>query len=221
MKTTEQSEQNDIPSDEEKSFAEYLRQHPDFFARHASLLSQLIIPHPSSGQAVSLLERQVMVLREQQDSAQRKLRDLINNAKNNDRLNRRMERLTLHLLGQRSLDHLIQNLPHTLKNIFELEYVTLRLTSPIDDDPTLPDLPDACCPTGLSEEQRNWLFDGDSTDVESFALVTLKLGKQVDRFAVLALGSSDKDRYHPRSGTHFIEQLQRLLSASITQLQQL
>ena len=38
--------------------AEYLRLHPAFFAEYDELLPDLIIPH-QSGQAVSLVERQV------------------------------------------------------------------------------------------------------------------------------------------------------------------
>ncbi|MCZ7598146.1 MAG: DUF484 family protein [Gammaproteobacteria bacterium] len=47
----------DDDADDEKRFAEYLKQHPDFFQRHQSLLTRLIIPHPTSGRTISLLER--------------------------------------------------------------------------------------------------------------------------------------------------------------------
>src|SRR5690554_3034051 len=43
--------------------AEYLRQNPAFFVEHDDLLADLLIPH-QSGQAVSLVERQVKLLRE-------------------------------------------------------------------------------------------------------------------------------------------------------------
>ena len=41
----------------------YLRNHGDFFGRHPTLLTDLSLPH-DSGQAISLVERQVAILRE-------------------------------------------------------------------------------------------------------------------------------------------------------------
>ena len=38
--------------------------HPDFFERHASVLARLRLPHQRGSAAVSLVERQVLVLRE-------------------------------------------------------------------------------------------------------------------------------------------------------------
>ena len=43
---------------------EYLKSHPDFFDQAPHLLSEINVPHPQSGQAISLVERQASVLRE-------------------------------------------------------------------------------------------------------------------------------------------------------------
>ncbi len=48
----------------EADVAEYLRSHPDFFERHSGLLLGLKLPHPTGAGAVSLMERQVAVLRQ-------------------------------------------------------------------------------------------------------------------------------------------------------------
>ena len=50
---------------DENEVADFLRTHPDFFERHLALLTELVVPHSSRGGAVSLLERQVGVLRDQ------------------------------------------------------------------------------------------------------------------------------------------------------------
>jgi len=42
--------------------ASYLKKHPDFFINRDSLLAEITLPH-ESGQAISLLERQVKILR--------------------------------------------------------------------------------------------------------------------------------------------------------------
>ena len=46
----------------------YLRKNPDFFLGRPELLTELSIPH-RSGEAVSLVEKQVKVLREQNEQA--------------------------------------------------------------------------------------------------------------------------------------------------------
>ena len=47
----------------EKQIADYLRNHPKFFANQEDLLANLSLPH-ESGKAISLVERQVAILRD-------------------------------------------------------------------------------------------------------------------------------------------------------------
>ncbi|MEJ2479536.1 MAG: DUF484 family protein [Acidihalobacter sp.] len=56
----------------EDAIAEFLRTHHDFFVRHIELLDVLRLPHPTHG-AVSLIERQLSVLRERNRNLERKL----------------------------------------------------------------------------------------------------------------------------------------------------
>lgn len=203
---------------DEKAFADYLREHPDFFQRHTAVLSRLIIPHPTSGRAISLLERQVLALREEQDQERHKLRELIRNAKENDRLARRMEELALYLMSPQTLDERLDELPRKVRKIFDLEYVVLRRRDESEAECIKVDLPDALCTTRLGDDERQWLFGIDAAEIASCALVPLKLGRQSQWFAVLAIGSSDRNRYNSESGTHYLKQLQRLLGASVTQL---
>ena len=74
------------------SIVDYLLSHPEFFEAHPELLVKLKVPHPS-GTAVSLIERQVEVLRGQNRQLERKLVDLIEVARANDTLIERIHRL--------------------------------------------------------------------------------------------------------------------------------
>lgn len=76
---------------------DYLRQHPQFFMDEDELLAGLSLPHPS-GKAVSLLERQVAVLRQGRQDARHKLHSLLTNARNNDQLFDTIGKLVLALL---------------------------------------------------------------------------------------------------------------------------
>ena len=92
---------------EEQVIADYLRKHPEFFSAHTGLLADIQIPHHTEG-AVSLIERQVSVLREQQQETQRQLHALVQVARDNDRLNEQMQRLALALLEAADLPSTLQ-----------------------------------------------------------------------------------------------------------------
>jgi uncharacterized protein len=64
---------------------DYLRQHPDFFVQQEDLLCDLTLRH-DSGPAVSLLERQVSVLRERNMQMRRRLAAMVEIARENDTL---------------------------------------------------------------------------------------------------------------------------------------
>ena len=81
----------------EKLVVKYLRDDPSFFERHLDLLADMILPHDQLG-TVSLMERQVQILREQKDSNKRKLNQLIQNAQINEKLSSQVNQLILALL---------------------------------------------------------------------------------------------------------------------------
>ena len=58
---------------EEETVARYLQLNPDFFERHQPLLARLRLPHARTGATISLVERQVEVLREKQSGVEQKL----------------------------------------------------------------------------------------------------------------------------------------------------
>ena len=86
----------------EEQVAQYLQNNPNFFSRHHELLSRLKLPH-ESGKAISLIEKQVNVLREQGVEATKKLKDLLKNAKNNDEIFAITKTLILALLNAKTL----------------------------------------------------------------------------------------------------------------------
>jgi len=80
-----------------EQIAEYLRSHPEFFIDHTDLLADLSLPH-ESGEAISLLERQVTILRDRGIKTRLKLNNLLQNAHNNDQLFDTTRNLVLALL---------------------------------------------------------------------------------------------------------------------------
>ena len=88
---------------------EYLLEHPDFFNNNPDLLAEINLPH-ESGQAVSLMERQVAVLRERNMEMRHRINNILETAKENDKLFEKTKRLVLGLLEADSIGQLIDTL---------------------------------------------------------------------------------------------------------------
>ena len=91
-----------ISSDE---VAQFLRDNPDFFVTHKSLLTDLNLPH-SPGKTVSLVERQVDLLRERNVDMRRRMNELLETARVNDTLFAKTRSLTLAVLDTVTLQAL-------------------------------------------------------------------------------------------------------------------
>ena len=74
--------------------ATYLREQPDFFNQHSALLLELEIPHPS-GDAISLFDRQLSALREENRQLKANIHSMIENARANEMLIKRIHGLVL------------------------------------------------------------------------------------------------------------------------------
>src|SRR5690625_1641249 len=122
------SQQQQLVDDEniEASVIEYLSRNPHFFAEQPELLAQMQIPH-ASGTAISLLEHQVRVLRLRNHALQNRLDELLEVARDNDRLAERMHRLTLELMDADNLDGVLFGLQDELRSNFDCDAVTIKL----------------------------------------------------------------------------------------------
>jgi hypothetical protein len=224
MTTSQQTQPDSLPL-EEKTVADYLRDNPDFFQNNASLLAALEIPH-ACGPAVSLVEHQVKVLRDQNRQLKRKLMDLVHVARDNNRLNERMHQLTLGLISTSSLVALLDTLREHLQGEFKADTVTLRLASLPEAqarecgvdlyDPAEAELAHfdsfikSCRPQcgRFKTEQLQYLFGDQAEAIESVALVPLG---HMSTYGLLAIGSQDASRFHPGMGTLFLTHLGELI----------
>jgi uncharacterized protein YigA (DUF484 family) len=231
MTTTSQQTRSDTPPLEEKAVADYLRDNPEFFQNNPSLLAGLQVPH-SCGGAVSLVEHQVRVLRDQNRQLKRKLMDLVHVARDNNRLNERMHQLTLGLVSSSSLEALLDTLREHLQGEFSADTVTVRLAGipeararecAVDqfssDDPQLEHFESfykTCRPQcgRFKPEQLEYVFGDQAQAVESAALIPL--GKK-GQIGLLAIGSQESNRFHPGMGTLFLSHLGELLELLLVQ----
>ena len=116
---------------------EFLHLNPDFFQGHPELLADITVPHPYSGQAISLGERQVLALRDKSRGLELKLREFIQFAEENDAIGDKLHKLGLGLMRAKSLEAVFQSLYLGLSDSFAVPHATVRVWA--DDGPDLPE----------------------------------------------------------------------------------
>lgn len=207
------SEQEQRPT--ESDVVAYLREHRDFLDAHPELLAELEVAHQSGG-AVSLIERQVGMLRQQNSQLKNEIRALLHVARENDALSENMHRLTLDLLQCEDPDDVVASLYESLRDHFGIEQVVVLLPHGENretHDAFVELLHDSVPFCGqLEEEQRRILFGEELEHGASVAL--LPLG-EFGEYGLVALGSSDPQYYHEKMGTHFLSQLSALVSTAL------
>lgn len=217
----------------ERQIVKFLRDHPDFFERHADLLADMILPHSTSGNAISLIERQVAILREQKDTARNKLQTLIQNAQVNERLNERLNNLTLALLDTNSLDEVLDLVAARITKDFDADAVVVRLFNTGHTAMTSrPEVIDWSEPVlgafekvirerrpvcgRLGPGQLESLFSDDAGHIASAALIPLVESENSKTcYGMLAIGSHSRDRFRADMGTLFLSQLGKILARVI------
>lgn len=202
----------DFPS--EVQVAAWLKAHPDFFERHPDLLAELSVPHGTQG-AVSLVERQVGVLRERNLELRERLQHLLEVARENDVLFEKMRGLILALLEAPDIAALATALQDELKARFASEFVGFLLfdvdgltgaTHSVafkmaqEQVPTLVRGRQSIAGQ-LRSEELAFLFGHEGSQVKSCAVVPLFHERPL---GLLAIGASDVNHFRTSMDTLFI-----------------
>src|SRR3972149_7017028 len=106
--------------------AEYLRAHPGFFNEFPELLTEIEVPHPS-GEAVSLVAKQVAALREQNEHLRKRMHELIEIARRNEELAKRLHQLALTLMDATDSREIFATLYENLRRNFRADSVIVKL----------------------------------------------------------------------------------------------
>ena len=214
----------------EEEVQAWLYDHPEFFAKHESLLEVMHIPHQSFG-LTSLVERQIKVLRNKNHQLEGKLRGLVAVARENEKLSSRLHNLALALVEADSLDAVIAIAREQLLQAFNADFVSLKLFNKEGQPETIHhidvgDIPELFARAyktnrpqcgGLNEKQIESLFPNDVEQISSAVLVPLI---EHEPIGYLALGSAQETRFHPGMGTLFLGYLGELVSRCIVIYQQ-
>lgn len=227
----ETTERHDAPNAD--SVLKFLTHNPDFFNQHSDVLPRLSIPH-HTGQAVSLIEKQVSVLRNKCCTLENSLRDLINVARENEQLHQRLHGLIQDIITATSIDDLVNLSREKLVanfNADEVRFVLVSSEASEDNagadyirlqknDPGLA-LFNGVFKKGetrcgeLGDAQKQLLFGATEQKVASAAIIPLYHNRKL---GLLVLASEDEKRFALGKGVMFLNQLGEVLSRRIDTL---
>jgi len=229
-----QSEKHDaLETLDDQSILRFLTGNPDFFNQHSDILNTLRIPH-HTGSAISLVEKQVSVLRKKCSNLEGKLTELIGVARENEQLHQRLHLLIQEIITAHTLDDIVCLTRESLMDNFRADDVRILL---IDDKKSVhheaePDRFLSFDDPGLelfkkhfadretvcgvpSEEIRDCLFGAQSDSIGSVAIIPLHHKRDL---GLAVLSSKDEHRFCSGVGVMFLNQLGEVLSRRLSSL---
>lgn len=218
------------PNLSEREVIAYLFENSDFFDRHPEVLEHLNLRH-SAGSAVSLIERQIEILRVRNHQLQSRLAELLETARENEARVWHLNNLARMLIGAESAGDLVTGLASCLKRDFEVDAVFIGIKgvppkrTPMglryldSGDSVLKSYDNffrmgqvVCGP--LKSEQSRLLFPQQPSDVPLLSSAAVPLGKPSTR-GLMVLASRDARRFQPDMGTMFLELLADLVATAL------
>lgn len=208
-----------------REVAAYLKAHPEFFEHYADLLTQVLIPDPHGGHAISITERQLGTLRERTKKLEAKLAELLHFGEENDAIGEKLHRLGVALMAADDCTEVLAALYYHLGNDFAVPQVSLRLwglDAPSGEEereefaPPEPgllsfaaSLKHPLCGPSANFEPVSWL----APSIRSAAVLPLQ--QRASTIGVLVLGSEEPHRFYAEMGTLFLSRLGDLASAAL------
>jgi uncharacterized protein YigA (DUF484 family) len=208
----------------EKVVREFLRNNPDFLDKNTDILETMVLPH-NSGKAVSLVERQVGVMRDRNNEMRSRLDNMLQTAKENDLLFEKTKRLVLNLLEAKTLGALVEAVYDSLGKDYGIEFYSLTL---FGDEKKLPRTMARIASTEkanervgtliganravcgiLREDEMMFLFGERGRQVGSVAAVPLRYDSL---YGILAVGNRDPNFYKSSMGTLFLSYIAEILN---------
>ena len=208
----------------EKVVREFLRENPDFLDKNTDILETMVLSH-NSGKAISLVERQVGVMRDRNEEMRSRLDNMLQTAQDNDLLFEKTKRLVLNLLEAKTLGSLVEAVYDSLGKDYGIEFYSLTL---FGDEKKLPRTLARIASTEkanervgtliganrtvcgvLREDEMVFLFGERGRQVGSVAAVPLRYDSL---YGILAVGNSDPNFYKSSMGTLFLSYVAEILN---------
>jgi uncharacterized protein YigA (DUF484 family) len=206
--------------------AAWLRRHPKFLGQFPDLALSMVVPR-DDGPAASLSSYQLEVLRDKNRELGKRLAELFANAQDNERLAVRTHQLALALMRAEDRAETVKAMAAVLTEDFDGDAVRMVLFEPVDGlapdwlqilparDKRMAPFKDALdsgepiCGR-LNPEKLPLLFGEDTKNSASVALIPMP------GTGLVAIGSSDGNRFFPGMGTLFLRLMGETFVAALS-----
>ena len=211
-----------------ETIAKFLQDNPSFFEDNAAVFADLKVPHPDSGAAIPLVQRQLLNLREQNQLLKGQLTGLIENASGNHRISQLLIQWCSLMLSENNAKNIPNEITQGISNIFQLSDICLRLwglnklTTNSENEKDLGVLKQfvnnqktpICGPVSMHAEIAALLPE----KTQSMAIIPLSINQGKYSIGILVLGSEDATRFTMDMGVDFLETIAALCSAALSRL---
>jgi len=213
----------------DKEVAAYLLANPEFFVDRDSLLLKIQVPHKSKG-TISLVEKQLDVIRDREKETRKKLREFVENAERNKEIFDKSRKLILGLIAAKRSSEFFAALQNGLNRDFrskanalvvfgkprQINHFTLRIPTEAARK-YVGALMQSKAPTigALRPREQDFLFRGESKKVKSAAVLIIR--DKNKSIGMLAIGSSDTEYFTPDMDAVFISFIAETLGKLLPQ----
>jgi uncharacterized protein YigA (DUF484 family) len=229
--TESSAKQKSVEQADESIVIEFLQKYPETLMSYPDIFTSLSIPHQTRG-ATSLVERQLKMLRDENQMLKKNMDELVNIARENEEINQRFHHLALELISSDQLHDALSMVQDHVQTFFHTDYVCFKFLPTITDrkkrlcahyldsnsgiiDTVSPWLSSRKPICGQQDERTNAELFGVDLDVGSSAIIPLY---HTDDLGVLCLGSVSKERFTNKMGTIFLQHLGELVSTRLQSL---
>jgi uncharacterized protein YigA (DUF484 family) len=209
--------------EQEELVAEWLRATPGFFERYASLLNEIRLKHPHEDRAISLQERQMTILRSQNQELNRRLNEMLHFGSRNDKTQQGLVAWLLRLMSANTKADVEAAVTTGLAEVFEVD--AAHILPPNNAFGPWIDTPLCGSARELAAASVDLLATAIKIDTEwqSMVAVGLPLGKSGKAAkqapAVLLLASKDESRFTADMGAFYLRQIAELTAAALDRVQ--
>lgn len=225
------AEQGQADTVDEGRVIQFLQEHPEVLLNYPEVFSDLVIPH-RTGAATSLVERQIRLLRDENQALKAKIDELVSIARENEELNQRFHRLALELMNTEQLHDVLAMVQDQVQTFFYTDFVCFRFLPGVNADGNILDGLYLDADSGIVNSVKPWIearkpvcgrqdekinreLFGPDLRIASSALIPLY---HTDDLGLLCLGSVSADRFGLTMGTIFLQQLGELVSNRLKNL---
>tara|TARA_B100001059_G_C17827925_1_gene582674 strand:+ start:1404 stop:2096 length:693 start_codon:yes stop_codon:yes gene_type:complete len=210
-----------------KQVESYLMENKNFFNAREQLISKFNLPHNKKG-SISLIERQIEILREENKAQKDKLIEFIDTGAKNDKISKKILTLATSLISSKSQKNTFEICYNSFFNDFKIKYISFVIFKKLNfqksdfvlqidrQDKSLglfqTFLKSKSPRCNLLTNQQYKLLFKESDKIRSSALIPLFVNSH---YGFLAIGSDDEKRFNPDMSMDYLTLIGNIISLAI------